>query len=84
MLRFLILIIVGYILYRMVKRLMAPKPRVEKTAPGSAVDELVKDPVCNTYVALGSAEKRVIAGKEYAFCSKACADRYEKEMKNQL
>ncbi len=80
--RFLILIILGFILYRMVKRVMAPKPRVEKTAPGEAVDELVKDPVCNTYVALGSAEKRVIGGKEYAFCSKACADRFEKEMKS--
>jgi len=80
--RFLILIILGYILYRMVKRLMAPKHRVEKTAPGEAVDELVKDPVCNTYVALSSAEKRVIGGKEYAFCSKACADRFEKEMKS--
>jgi YHS domain-containing protein len=81
--RLLILIILGYILYRMVKRLMAPKPKVKRTAPGEAVDELVKDPMCNTYVALGSAEKRVIRGKEYAFCSKACADRYEKEMKNQ-
>jgi uncharacterized protein len=80
--RLLILIILGYILYRMVKRLMAPKTKVERTEPGAAVDELVKDPVCNTYVALGSAEKRVIRGKEYAFCSKACADRYEKEMKN--
>ena len=81
--RFLILIILGYILYRLVKRLMAPRPRVERTEPGVAVDELVKDPACNTYVALGSAEKRVIKGKQYAFCSKACADRYEKEMKHQ-
>jgi YHS domain-containing protein len=81
--RLLILIILGYIFYRMVKRLMAPKPKVKRTAPGEAVDELVKDPMCNTYVALGSAEKRVIRGKEYAFCSKACADRYEKEMKDQ-
>jgi YHS domain-containing protein len=80
--RLLILIILGYILYRMVKRLMPPKPKVERTPPGAAVDELVKDPVCNIYVARGSAEKRVIGGKEYAFCSKACADRYEKEMKS--
>jgi YHS domain-containing protein len=80
--RLLILILLGYILYRVVKRLMAPRPRVERTPPGMAVDELVKDPACNTYVALGSAEKRVIGGKEYAFCSKSCADRYEKEMKN--
>jgi len=80
--RLLILIILGYIVYRIVKRLMAPKPRVEKTPPGEAVDELVKDPVCGTYVALSSAEKRVIGGKEYAFCSKACADRYQVEMKD--
>jgi YHS domain-containing protein len=79
--RLLILIILGYILYRIVKRLLVPKPRVERTPPGEAVDELVKDPMCNTYVALNSAEKRVIGGKEYAFCSKDCADRFEKEMK---
>ena len=80
--RLLILIILCYIVYRIVKRLMAPKARVEKTPPGEAVDELVKDPVCGTYVALSSAEKRVIGGKEYAFCSKACAERYEQEMKD--
>jgi len=45
-------------------------------AGGTHRDELVKDPVCQTYVVLSRAVKRQVDGAPVYFCSSQCADRY--------
>ena len=45
-------------------------------AVGTHRDELVKDPVCQTYVVLSRAVKRQVGGAPVYFCSPQCADRY--------
>ncbi|OGK82729.1 MAG: hypothetical protein A2X52_22400 [Candidatus Rokubacteria bacterium GWC2_70_16] len=45
-------------------------------AGGTHRDELVKDPVCQTYVVLSRAVKRQVGGAPVYFCSPQCADRY--------
>jgi len=44
--------------------------------PAVRYDELVKDPVCNTYVARSRAVKRADASGLHYFCSPECARRY--------
>ena len=39
-------------------------------------DELVKDPMCETYVVLSRAVRRDVGGVSTFFCSAKCADRY--------
>jgi YHS domain-containing protein len=39
-------------------------------------DELVKDPVCQTYVVMSRAIRRTSDGGTVHFCSRECADRY--------
>jgi len=39
-------------------------------------DELVKDPVCQTYVVRSRAVRRAARGGPRYFCSSACAKRY--------
>lgn len=39
-------------------------------------DELVKDPVCQTYVVLSRAVTRDLQGETHHFCSQECARRY--------
>lgn len=39
-------------------------------------DELVKDPVCQTYVVRSRAVRRAVRGGSRYFCSSACANRY--------
>lgn len=39
-------------------------------------DELVKDPVCQTYVVRSRAVRRSARGGHFYFCSSACAERY--------
>jgi YHS domain-containing protein len=58
--------------------LLRPKLRVAR--PGGAGserrDELVKDPVCQTYVVMSRAVKSDAGGTTVHFCSRECADRY--------
>jgi YHS domain-containing protein len=39
-------------------------------------DDLVKDPVCETYIPRRKAVARTTAGNTYYFCSAGCADRF--------
>jgi hypothetical protein len=50
-------------------------PRRTRSRPRGAFDELVKDPVCNTYVVRSRAVTRQDAGVTRYFCSVRCADR---------
>ncbi|HEY3188930.1 MAG TPA: hypothetical protein VGJ70_15715 [Solirubrobacteraceae bacterium] len=47
-------------------------------SPGGAPprDELVKDPVCQTYVVRSRAIRRILGGESRYFCSRDCASRY--------
>ena len=50
-------------------------PRRRRPVP-LAHDELVKDPVCQTYVVRSRAVSRTSAGQPLYFCSAECARRY--------
>jgi YHS domain-containing protein len=47
-------------------------------APPSRRDELVKDPVCQTYVVMSRAIKSEVDGVTVHFCSRECAERYRR------
>jgi YHS domain-containing protein len=52
-------------------------PRLRRLARvESRPDELVKDPVCQTYVVRSRAVRRDIEGHVFFFCSPECAERY--------
>ena len=41
-------------------------------------DELVKDPVCQTYVLMSRALRSDVGGATVHFCSRECQDRYRR------
>jgi YHS domain-containing protein len=56
-----------------------PLLRARQAAPAderTPRDELVKDPVCQTYVVRSRAVRRAARGGPRYFCSTACAKRY--------
>jgi YHS domain-containing protein len=53
-------------------RRSVPRPRT----PAVRYDELVKDPVCNTYVSRSRAVTHTDATGRHYFCSAECARRY--------
>jgi YHS domain-containing protein len=85
--KFIILLILLYILYLLVKRFLADYfglsgPRSGNSRPKPPItDELVKDPVCGTYVPKMEALTYGYRGKLYYFCCKECLDRFRKEIK---
>jgi hypothetical protein len=54
-----------------------PPPRAQATPPppARAVEDLVRDRVCNTFVPRSRALTASVAGREEHFCSAACRDR---------
>ena len=53
------------------------RPRLPSPGPARR-DELVKDPVCQTYVVMSRAVRREIGGAPAYFCSAECAERYQR------
>lgn len=71
----LLLLVVAIVVALLLPLLRRPARRVRR-APSALDDELVKDPVCQTYVVRSRAVSgRGAAGAPY-FCSTDCARRY--------
>ena len=70
-----------YLVFRLVKGVLGSNKAIDRRRPDGVIDEMVQDPNCKTYVPRRDAHRRRVAGNEYYFCSRACADNYEKEMK---
>jgi YHS domain-containing protein len=77
--RFLILILLAYVTYRIVKALLKPSKEIQRGPGGEVIDEMVQDPFCKTYIPRREAVKKVIDGEAHFFCSDECASRFETE-----
>ncbi len=63
-------------LVRLVLRAFLPLFRQPQApAPPAKAGELVRDPVCKTFVPRESAVRALVGGREQLYCSSACADR---------
>jgi uncharacterized protein len=79
MMRYLVLAIALYILYRIVRGLLGTRREEPKEPERGAVEELVQDAHCKVYVPRRDSVERVIGGRQYFFCSEECAKKYELE-----
>jgi YHS domain-containing protein len=50
--------------------------KAESPQPATSSGELKRDPVCGTFVAVGSSIKRTVNGEVIHFCSSDCRDKY--------
>ena len=80
MIRFIILFIVAYVLYRSLKSWMFPGASSEKSVPGKSAtkidDVMIKDPFCESYFPKRNAVHLNFHGKDLFFCSTQCKDKY--------
>ena len=83
MLKILIYIVLAYFVYRLFKGLFSQSKTIEKKGSVGVIDEMVQDPICKTYIPRKDAQKRVIGGNEYFFCSNECASKFEIENKKE-
>jgi uncharacterized protein len=76
--RLIIFAILAYLLYRILRGFFGSGQKINNTEKGGVIDEMVKDPFCNTYIPLRDAKRKVIDGKEYFFCSDECAHKFHR------
>ena len=74
--RALFYLVVLVVLVILVSRMLNTRRRTPPRAPGSRRDELVKDPVCQTYVVQSRAVTAEVDGAVAHFCSRECAARF--------
>ncbi len=79
MLRLLILIGAIYLLYKMITGEKKHKSSVD-VEEKVKVGEMVKDPVCGTYVSVNSDIRVRDGDKVYHFCSYECRDKFLKQL----
>lgn len=82
MVRLLIYIVLLYVIYSLVKRLLlsGTKEKLKKDSSGM-ISEMVQDPYCKTYIPKNEAYRAVLGGNEILFCSKECAEKYKNSTK---
>jgi YHS domain-containing protein len=76
----LIVLLIVRMVGRSLARLFGAGSDVRRTggatrAPSRKAEDLVRDPVCNTYVPRSRALTAVVEGREAYFCSEACRER---------
>jgi hypothetical protein len=80
MIKLLIIVGVGYLLYRSMKSWMFPDNTSQKNASGKtsgAIDDvMIKDPYCQAYFPRRDAVHLSFHGSDLYFCSKGCRDKY--------
>lgn len=83
MLRFVVLLVVGFLLFMILRATvrsfltgLTGTAGGGRRATGRTRDELVKDPVCQTYVPRSRAIARQTDSGPRYFCSGTCADRF--------
>lgn len=79
MIRLILIVILIFIIYRLLKGLFSTDKKIRRNSSGKVIDEMVQDPMCKTYVPRREAVRAVVRGKEYYFCSERCAAEFKKE-----
>ncbi len=78
MLKFIIILIAAFLLYKLLmgdhKKKMEKKE--QKTQASVNSGEMVKDPVCGTYVSVDSDIRVKEGGQVYYFCDYDCRDKF--------
>jgi len=84
--RFLLIFIAVLVIYRAVRRLLLPLMKRGEVGGGEHdvihKGEMVKDPVCGTYIPREGSISLLAKGREVFFCSPRCRDQFQHRREN--
>jgi len=72
-----LLVILYFLARRAIRELSGGKGQAQALA---SKNQMVQDPVCRMYVPRGSAVAESIGGQTYYFCSRDCAQAFQKQL----
>ncbi len=81
-LRLLLIFFLTYLTFRVLKIILSFPPKKQEDSvsfPKNSnilEDEMVKDPICNTYITKKGAITTRMNGKTFYFCSKECREKF--------
>ena len=78
MIRLLLLILSGFVIYSVVSSLLNSTKSKRPKSLSKKGETMVEDPQCGTYLPVSDAIKATIHGHQYYFCSKKCLNKYKK------
>ena len=76
---FFLLVAVGYAFFRILLRQLKQGPRPSAPPSTRSGEDMVRDPVCGTYLPASTAISAEVGGQRHHFCSAACRDAYRAE-----
>ncbi|MDL1977292.1 MAG: hypothetical protein BA868_00690 [Desulfobacterales bacterium C00003106] len=82
--RLIILTILGYVVYRLIKGFFIRPPvsgREGKRGNPEIDNVMIKDPYCQAYFPQRDGVSAIVDGAEYHFCSTECRDRFIEQEK---
>ena len=77
--RMLIFLLIGYLIYVLVKKRSSGKIQEKKE---EVKEEMYRDPVCGVYVTKGDAVIGRHDGERIHFCSMACLEKYREQLEH--
>jgi len=78
MIRLLLLILSGFIIYSIVSGLLNSIKSQRPKSQSKEGEPMVEDPQCGTYLPVSDAIKATFNGQQHYFCSKKCVKEYKK------
>ena len=77
MTRMLVIVLIGYLIFLLMKNRSSVKLEKKKE---EAKEETFRDPVCGVYVSAGDAVVGRLDGERLHFCSMACLEKYREQL----
>jgi YHS domain-containing protein len=70
--------LIGYLIFKKVAQSLGLGRPSSRPREGREAEELVKDPVCGTFIPRREALKTQKDGRDYFFCSEGCLKRFQR------
>ncbi len=74
-----LLLLLYYLLRRAIRK-MKEDGAVSLQEEQVAGNQMIQDPVCRVFIPRGNAVREEIGGQTYYFCSRSCADTFQKQL----
>ena len=75
-----LLVLLYYLLRRAIRKMKEGGGAVSLQEEQAAGNQMIQDPVCRVFIPRGNAVREEIGGQTYYFCSRSCADTFQKQL----